>query len=101
MSRLSEALKLIEAGWCQGVQARDENGKETYIIKTGNPASYSILGALLKVCPTYREEMLAHDQLKRHIPWHWSLTDWNDAERRTKDDVINLFKKAIADESSR
>src|SRR5262249_59999515 len=58
---LSRGRALIEQGWCQGVDARDENGQR---INPWNPraSSWSLLGALVTAEDVERE-VVAHVQL--------------------------------------
>src|SRR5262249_59437018 len=58
---LIRARALIEQGWCQGVDARDENGQR---INPWNPRarSWSLLGALV-TADDAAHEVVAHVQL--------------------------------------
>lgn len=90
---LLEAIKKIEQGWCQGAKARDLEGEP--IRPQGHAAcSWSIIGALDAriMAPFSRDATRASNVLysltKEVDPV--SLSAWNDAPERTKEEVIAL-----------
>ena len=89
---LVQALKLIEAGWCQWTEATDKEGNS---VERHSPlaANYCIMGALGKVTPNYNDAIA---KLRKNVDC--GLATWNDVRGRTKEEVIDLFRRAIADE---
>jgi hypothetical protein len=100
---LSSARSLIIDGWCQRADARDARGRE---VTPWSPEAraWSVLGALVGadgvgrpppgVMPIVElgEAIVAlGDAGATH-----SLESWNDAEHRTRAEVIALFDRALA-----
>jgi hypothetical protein len=99
---LFRARALIERGWCQGVDARDENGQR---INPWNPGarSWSLLGALVTAEDT-EADVVAHvelDQFARavallgEVTGTSSLQEWNDEAGRTHEQVLAVFDSAV------
>lgn len=105
MKILNRSRDLINSGWCQGAQARDSKG---IIARAELPGavSFDITGALFKVtaelgCPQTDYVAVVNDVFDLTRPYlvsqkNTSMTDWNDSDGRTKEEVVNFFNIAIA-----
>jgi hypothetical protein len=113
--RVSEVLRTaksnIEKGWCKGVFAQDAAGNACYYEKGAEIAAYCSLGAIGAATytnePFQSEEYLAKRELTQRARDvvanilktehdNASLPTWNDAAKRTKDEVLAVFDQAIA-----
>lgn len=94
---------LQHTGWTQKAMARDINGSKTSVFPDldegeTQPVCYCALGALIYV------EEYADSQLVRNLALHalhkaapgGSLIVYNDAEGRTKEQVLMLMRKTAA-----
>jgi hypothetical protein len=98
---LLQTRERLEAGWCQGADARDGSGAavDPWSEKA---RSWSLLGALVAVtdplAPLGNARLGA---LRRALAAvaefvvEPSLADWNDAEARTQANVIGMLDEAI------
>ena len=92
---LEMALKKIEKGWCQGSFAQDKNGKPVYR-DSQKAVKWCAIGAIYAV-NTSSNIVDAWDFLEQSLPKkHIHIPVWNDKNGRTKEQVINLYKRAIA-----
>lgn len=92
MKVLEEAIKLIEAGWCKGSLARNDNG-DPISFDDSKAVYFCVVGAVRKAC---NGNILEADKLTRKLAHEvgWSeLWCWNDMPDRTKEDVIGLLKQ--------
>jgi hypothetical protein len=100
---LLEAAALLESGWCQGAEARDDVGEAT---DPWNPEarSWSLLGAIVAVLEreaALRDE-IPFDQLSAalvalaHVVQEDVLVDWNDAPGRSQQEVVLTVNAAAA-----
>ena len=95
---LSQAANLVEKGWCQGVNARDKNGK--YVDdKDTSAVCFSATGAVDAVAENRDFAYLSRKDF-RHILhvcggyFYESMQAFNDDPRRTKDEVVTMLRKA-------
>ena len=91
---LKRALKLIQKGWTQGTLARDQKGAEVSS-SSRSAVQWCALGALTAYKAA--DDIEAAQFIRRCIPARYDncVSDWNDSPRRTKQEVISVFKKAI------
>ena len=86
----------IERGWTQSAEARDASGNS---VLPDSPLAvcWDVLGALFDAeMPTS-----SHDALFKELPGRSrrrdvSIVSFNDAEGRTKEEVLALYDRAIA-----
>lgn len=84
--KLIEIRQLIATGWCQGV----------YCQVTNEIPEYCLAGAIDRA--TERSTALT-DSIRRYLRLRLrdnSLMDWNDADGRTKEEVLTFLDEAIA-----
>ena len=92
---LTRALKRIKKGWCQENYAIDKNGED--VDPCGDKAvAWCALGAIDSIIPN--EFSIINDCEKTLLSMIKgnSISHWNDAKKRTKEEVVALFEKAIA-----
>lgn len=97
---LVETRKLIEQGWIQGVNARNEYGAS---VASGSPDAtcWCLQGGLLRVArdlnKSGRDIMLVADVLDNTALLRGSndLVNYNDTPGRTKDEVLQLIDDTI------
>lgn len=101
---LSRARTLILDGWCQGADARDAQGRDV-LPWSLEARSWSVLGALVGGDGVGRAQvgMMPILELGEAIvalgeagDTH-SLQAWNDRPDRTKEEVVALFDRALAE----
>jgi hypothetical protein len=97
---LERARDLIATGWCQGCEARDEEG---LAVDPADPraAAWSLLGALRAVTAAAENrrvlEQVGTSTLALAIAGRaGELRAWNDDARRGHDDVLAAYDAAIA-----
>jgi len=94
---LQEARALLARGWCQGYFAKDEAGHN---VTENDPGAvcWCAVGATLRAAHVLRfdnsEALLALRVLGAEIR-SWVIPNWNDAEGRTKEEVLAAFDRAI------
>lgn len=115
VSVLKLGRELIEAGWTQGVFARDAEGEplDPYEQK-GRPTCYCTIGAVDRAVFEYRQGDASEGRYRalkaiqravltnhrdlypgRMILRNLLVGEWNDAEDRTKEEVLAVYDKAI------
>jgi hypothetical protein len=96
---LHEAGALVEKGWCQGTEARDASGRPTTVV-AADAMSWSLLGALQATAvadqSTHIQDIGDAMAALAELIVDPSLASWNDAETRTKLEVLSLLKDAEA-----
>ncbi len=94
---------LMKFGWCQGTYAKDKEGRNIDL-SSERAASFCVIGSIRRALEE-RKEMLpgqrwdTRDLIVREVArqartWDCSdpmLADWNDAETRTKAEVVNVL----------
>lgn len=90
---LVKARELIVNGWSQGADARDGAGQRINLYSE-NAVSFCTVGALHRTTFSYPHLLDAQNFLKE-IAGDKYLTVWNDHPARTKEEVIDLFDRAI------
>ena len=94
---LHDAGVLVEQGWCQGTEARDARGRATQVDAT-EAAAWSLLGALQATTvsdPTIELQDIGNAVAAlAELIADPSLANWNDAETRTKLEVLGVLKEA-------
>jgi hypothetical protein len=98
---LIQTRERLQSGWCQGADARDESGSAVDPW-SDRARSWSLLGALVAVtdplAPLGNARLGA---LRRALAAlaefvvEPSLADWNDADARTKENVIDVLDQAL------
>lgn len=96
---LKKSRALLDKGWTQGWFAKDENG--CHVDYGAHNATYfCIAGAVYRTVgvATAPGSSDAMDALTAVAPaqYKFSLSQYNDAPRRTKAQVLGLFDRAIA-----
>jgi hypothetical protein len=94
---LHDASVLVEKGWCQGTEARDASGN-AISVGAADATAWSLLGALQATTAAnpstelqdVGDAVAALAELVRDP----SLANWNDAESRTKLEVLSVLKDA-------
>ena len=90
----------IEKGWTQGEIARNESG---YCVPASDPdavcwCAVGAIGAAYPIDKTMHPDYLeARDSIRRVLSEsgvECSISEWNDDPRRTKEEVLDLFRKA-------
>ena len=105
---VSEARRLVQSGWCQGAHARDRAGLEVSSWSE-EARSWSLLGALLS--SWHRQDsqddadVVAHladahalgeaTEVLGEVVGTAALDRWNDADKRTKKDVVAAMDGAL------
>lgn len=105
---VSEAHRLVAAGWCQGASARDDAGLEVPSW-SDEARSWSLLGALLS--SWHRHDSQENGDVGAHLAdaealgratevlgdvvGTASLKGWNDAADRTHAEVVDAFEQAL------
>src|ERR1700712_4462444 len=94
---LHDAGVLVEKGWCQGTEARDENGNATDVVAS-DAVSWSLLGALQASTvadpSTEIQDIGNAVAALAEVIFDPSLANWNDAETRTKLEVLAVLRDA-------
>ena len=94
---LGTAGKLIEKGWCQGTFAKSAEGVHVQL-HSADAACWCSAGALLKSYPDKRQAEVAFNKLICEVASYdedpFGITDWNDDPARTKEEVLEVFRKA-------
>jgi hypothetical protein len=108
---LQKALEYVEQGWCQHAYQRstpDPDGGIRYrycalgAIKVAVGMRNSFIPGSAEDAETLARILAARQKLydvldEPHCSDTWiEITEWNDRPERTKDEVIDLFRKAIA-----
>ncbi len=94
-----KAYELLEStGWCQGTYARDANGEAVHAMDE-EACSYCILGAIWKTygygdASDLVRRILSKGKGKRRGHSIRSIAEWQDAQERTKEEVIAALKAA-------
>lgn len=108
MNVIDKAIELIETkGWTQGAYARLANGDKTEYTDTA-AVCYCISGAMNCAAKQLKNEENDYDEI--FLKGWWTITDvlrnreggkawdqpvyWNDESGRTKEEVVELLKKA-------
>lgn len=93
---LRQARALIKKGWCKKVIARTKTGACTYP-DSRYACAWCAEGAIQRACKhKFRfYVMTLVGIVKRENKISKELHQWNDAPRRTKDDVLRAFDRAI------
>lgn len=101
---LEKGLELIKKGWCQNAGARNKNGCSVSA-RSPEAVSYCMDGALYKTLNPYIDVdnkltislrgRLYINAILRSKNYLHSLITFNDTEGRTKEEVIDVFEKAI------
>lgn len=96
---LIDAKTLLETqGWTQKAYARDKDGNTTPAIPgLGEPVCFCSVGALLHAGGNADLALdIASDCLRDVLPGRdFSIIDFNDTPGRTKQEVLDVFQKAI------
>jgi hypothetical protein len=94
---LHAAGVLVEKGWCQGAEARDAHGLPT-AVGAADAAAWSLLGALQATTAadpsTELQDIGDAVSALAEVIMDPSLANWNDAEARTKLEVLSVLKDA-------
>lgn len=107
---LNEARALLARGWCQGMGARDDRGRQTWVLNP-HAARYCLTGAVRKAAwqvawrdtergiSRYngRQQDLEHESythLQRFT--RMEVAAWNDQPKRQQAEVLTLLDQAIA-----
>jgi len=96
---LVQAKKLIEdRDWCQGAYSIGQNGKNRkYLYEIfPNDVKFCVVGALSQVQNTQCEANIHHIFCEANNLGTWTIIQWNDADGRTKEEVLTAFDRAIA-----
>ncbi len=108
---LTEALDLIQKGWTKSYHAKDVNGKCVFATAP-EAVSFCAAGAVVRAIAdnhpygsnTEGPFIYCLSLLKKHIPVDKfsedfysgnPITNYNDNPTTTKEDIVNLFQKAI------
>lgn len=98
---LIEARQKISEGWTQGAYARmsnevDDGGKVSTDSRLAT--CWCSVGAVGAVAPHGVDYRATLNKLKEVMGWPSTadIIQWNDAPTRTKDEVLDLFDRAIA-----
>lgn len=93
---LQEARRLlVNKGWTQHAYARDSNGYSA-IVSGREPVCFCLSGAINQVSDTSVDaDVLAKNRIMSFIDTN--IPSWNDKANRTKEEVIALLDRAIAD----
>ncbi len=94
---LHHAHGLVEQGWCQGAEARDPDGEKTQV-GSSDAAAWSLLGALQATTvsdpSTELQDIGDAVAALAELIADPSLANWNDAETRTKLEVLSVLRNA-------
>jgi hypothetical protein len=90
--KLREARALIERGWTQGANARDEMGDRLFV-DTDEAVCFCMMGAIIAAVPP--DQLLAAEHLLKRAVNDEGVEYWNDAPERTQSEVLAAFDKAI------
>jgi hypothetical protein len=98
---LREARRLLaEVGWTQGAMGRDANGTRLYLWDEGEPTPvcYCLAGAISVASGGPRTT--AYRDARRALLGflRYGLAVWNDAPSRTREDVLALLDRVIAEQ---
>ena len=109
---LEGAIETIKSGWTQGQLAVDSDGKE--VDPTSSAAvQWCILGSLRKAAQIDGDTWKDIAASSKYFPaWAQAketlynilggpLSDWNDEEYRTREDILQLLEKARDKEESK
>ena len=92
---LRKARRFVEAGWCQNVWREFTNGRISRCLTAAlSDASHAEQGSILAIHRAYDD---AVEILTEMIGGTETLPHWNDAKRRTKEEVLELLDRAIAE----
>lgn len=99
---LKAARQKIMAGWCQGDFARDVHGN-TVPSTSPRACCWCAEGALYVVAsyPGACDARITARKLLEKLTGAGMLNMWNDSPLRTREEVINLFDRAIANEEKK
>lgn len=86
MKKLDEAIKLLEAGWCKGSEAKTADGRNVPV-EHPEAVCFCAVGALRKTGQIELSSTLAR-RVRFTVLWAW-----NDMPSRTKEEVIALFRQ--------
>lgn len=89
------AIELIKGGWCQGAMARTKDGRE--VNEASNDAKSFCLRGAHRRASAMNGMLICNDflwALSKAIGGVRSVADFNDAEGRTKAEVLKVLRKA-------
>lgn len=89
---------LENVGWCQGSYYKDKNGTNVGLSGRYNPENVACACALGSIYLVDTDDTLALDKvitILSDASKIESVADFNDAPGRTKEEVLNLFDRAI------
>ena len=97
---LDHMVVLIKKGWTRGAAARDEKSRQTYP-RSPLAVSFCMMGAHDRACLDTDAGYTALTESKLSIyrqldttPFTGSISDFNDADGRTVEEVIELILRA-------
>ena len=90
---LGPAGKIIEQGWTQCCQARNSNGESVYF-NHAKAVCWCIYGAVSKAYLGNDEERTMVFQKLEEVIGTRMFAKWNDDPTRTKEEVLEVFRKA-------
>jgi hypothetical protein len=107
---LTNARKLVEAGWCTGAFAKDANGHNCFYNAEKIAVEYDMLGAIgmstwakdphsIQYDEGQKAKQKAHDAIGAVLltkGTEKSMAIWNDRSGRTKEEVLAVFDETIA-----
>lgn len=94
LDRLVLARKKIEQGWCKGSYAKDSQGNK--VVETSPDAvSWCAIGAMHSTDPGAFFPITKDHPLCMASRGFRNITYFNDDPRTTKQDVLDLFDRAI------
>ena len=94
---LSTTKQLIQNGWCQGADAKADNGDSCLTPLDPRAVSFCLVGALYRAAHDL-EEIKTHFHARKAVKEtlkEWSLDRWNDDISRAKSEVVNLLDRTI------
>jgi hypothetical protein len=89
---------LINVGWTQGVMCRYKDGKPSCYCSVGAISQILMSHEIRKVSRNSMEEnsiLLLRYAIRKQVEYNHSVMSFNDAPGRTKEEVIDVFTKAI------
>lgn len=97
---LRKARELVAAGWTQGHYALDADGKVT---EDSSPTAckFCMAGALFRVTNSQADEVWREARRALKAAIGDTLVSFNDAPKRTQDEVVDAFDRAIAAEEAK
>ena len=98
---LKRATELIEHGWAQGAMSRDARGRAIVTWSPGasvRAGSWCVAGAIHRASLDLGESYTPARMAVSAVLHGSTLTEWNDAEERTKDHVLSALREAITEQ---